>query len=95
VVAAIAGQLKYGWTAAFVAAADIVKQSAWRSCRLIGRAYALWTGAAGEAGVARALQILSADVERTLSCWMCIIGTLIDPTLKSQLVEAFRVTNRG
>jgi isopentenyl diphosphate isomerase/L-lactate dehydrogenase-like FMN-dependent dehydrogenase len=38
---------------------------------LIGRAYAYGLGAAGEAGVARALEILRADVERTLRLLGC------------------------
>src|SRR6266849_4526982 len=38
---------------------------------LVGRAYAYGLGAAGEAGVARALQILRADVERTLRLLGC------------------------
>jgi L-lactate dehydrogenase (cytochrome) len=38
---------------------------------LIGRAYAYGLGAAGEAGVARALQILSADLERVLKLLGC------------------------
>jgi isopentenyl diphosphate isomerase/L-lactate dehydrogenase-like FMN-dependent dehydrogenase len=38
---------------------------------LVGRAYAYGLGAAGEAGVARALQILRADVERTLKLLGC------------------------
>jgi L-lactate dehydrogenase (cytochrome) len=38
---------------------------------LIGRAYAYGLAAAGEAGVARAIQILKADVERTLRLLGC------------------------
>jgi len=38
---------------------------------LVGRAYAYGLGAAGEAGVARALEILRADVERTLKLLGC------------------------
>jgi L-lactate dehydrogenase (cytochrome) len=38
---------------------------------LVGRAYAYGLAAAGEAGVARALQILRADVERTLRLLGC------------------------
>jgi isopentenyl diphosphate isomerase/L-lactate dehydrogenase-like FMN-dependent dehydrogenase len=38
---------------------------------LIGRAYAYGLGAAGEAGVARALEILRADVERTMRLLGC------------------------
>jgi len=38
---------------------------------LIGRAYAYGLGAAGEAGVARAIAILRADLERTLALLGC------------------------
>jgi L-lactate dehydrogenase (cytochrome) len=38
---------------------------------LIGRAYAYGLGAAGEAGVARALEILRADVDRTMRLLGC------------------------
>jgi isopentenyl diphosphate isomerase/L-lactate dehydrogenase-like FMN-dependent dehydrogenase len=38
---------------------------------LVGRAYAYGLAAAGEAGVARALEILRADVERTLKLLGC------------------------
>ena len=38
---------------------------------LIGRAYAYGLGAAGEAGVARAIQILRSDVVRTLKLLGC------------------------
>jgi L-lactate dehydrogenase (cytochrome) len=38
---------------------------------LIGRAYAYGLGAAGEAGVARAIEILKADLERTLRLLGC------------------------
>jgi len=38
---------------------------------LIGRAYAYGLGAAGEAGVARALEILRADLQRTVALLGC------------------------
>jgi L-lactate dehydrogenase (cytochrome) len=38
---------------------------------LIGRAYAYGLAAAGEAGVSRALEILRADVERTMRLLGC------------------------
>ena len=38
---------------------------------LVGRAYVYGLAAAGQAGVARALQILRADVERTLKLLGC------------------------
>jgi isopentenyl diphosphate isomerase/L-lactate dehydrogenase-like FMN-dependent dehydrogenase len=37
----------------------------------VGRAYAYGLGAAGQAGVARAIEILRADVERTLVLLGC------------------------
>jgi len=45
---------------------------------LIGRAYAYGLGAAGEAGVARALEILRADVERTLRLLGCPCVAALD-----------------
>jgi L-lactate dehydrogenase (cytochrome) len=38
---------------------------------LVGRAYVYGLGAAGEAGVARALEILRADLERALTLLGC------------------------
>ncbi|HVH31143.1 MAG TPA: alpha-hydroxy-acid oxidizing protein, partial [bacterium] len=38
---------------------------------LVGRAYAYGLGAAGEAGVARTLEVLRADLERTLKLLGC------------------------
>jgi L-lactate dehydrogenase (cytochrome) len=38
---------------------------------LIGRAYAYGLGAAGEAGVARAIEILRTDLQRTLALLGC------------------------
>ena len=45
---------------------------------LIGRAYAYGLGAAGEAGVQRALEILRADVERTLRLLGCSSVAALD-----------------
>ena len=45
---------------------------------LVGRAYAYGLAAAGEAGVARALEILRADVERTLRLLGCPCVTALD-----------------
>lgn len=45
---------------------------------LIGRAYAYGLAAAGEAGVARALEILRADVERTLRLLGCPSAAALD-----------------
>jgi len=47
---------------------------------LIGRAYAYGLGAAGQAGVARALAILSEDVERTLRLLGCASVAELNPS---------------
>jgi|SRR5882672_6536563 len=78
VVAAIAGQAEVLMDGGVRRGSDIVKAICLGArAVLIGRAYAYGLAAAGEAGVARALQILSADVERTLKLLGCAsIGTL-------------------
>jgi len=50
---------------------------------LIGRAYAYGLGAAGEAGVARALEILRGDVERTLRLLGCPSVAALDSSYVS------------
>src|SRR5436853_5691413 len=50
---------------------------------LIGRAYAYGLAAAGEAGVARVLEILRADVERTLR----LLGCPCVPALNSSYIS--------
>jgi isopentenyl diphosphate isomerase/L-lactate dehydrogenase-like FMN-dependent dehydrogenase len=47
---------------------------------LMGRAYAYGLAAAGTAGVARALEILRADMERTLKLLGCPSITGLDPS---------------
>ena len=47
---------------------------------LIGRAYAYGLAAAGYAGVARALEILKADLDRTLRLLGCPSVTALDAT---------------
>jgi acetyl-CoA acetyltransferase len=47
---------------------------------LIGRAYAYGLAAAGEAGVTRAIQILTADLERTLRLLGCSSIRELDPS---------------
>jgi isopentenyl diphosphate isomerase/L-lactate dehydrogenase-like FMN-dependent dehydrogenase len=78
VVAAIAGQAEVLMDGGVRRGSDIVKAICLGArAVLIGRAYAYGLAAAGEAGVARALQILIADVERTLKLLGCAsIGTL-------------------
>jgi len=47
---------------------------------LVGRAYAYGLAAAGEAGVTRALEILRADMERTLQLLGCPAIAKLDPS---------------
>ena len=47
---------------------------------LVGRAYAYGLAAAGQTGVARALEILHADVERTLRLLGCPSISLLNPS---------------
>src|SRR5439155_7035272 len=56
-------------------------------CVLIGRAYAYGLAAAGEAGVARALEILRADVDRTLRLLGCSSVAALDATYLNRTRE--------
>ena len=72
VVAAVKDQAEIiRWTAAFAAVADVVKALCMGArAVLCGRAYAYGLATSGEAGVARALEILREDIERSLKpCW--------------------------
>ena len=67
VVSAVDGQAEVLMDGGVRRGSDIVKALCLGACAvLIGRAYAYGLAAAGHAGVNRALEILSADVERTL-----------------------------
>ena len=67
VVSAVDGQAEVLMDGGIRRGSDIVKALCLGACAvLIGRAYAYGLAAAGHAGVNRALEILSADVERTL-----------------------------
>lgn len=67
VVAAVGGQTEVLMDGGVRRGGDIVKAICLGArAVLVGRAYAYGLAAAGEAGVARALEILQADVERTL-----------------------------
>src|SRR2546427_9045125 len=67
VVAAVNGRAEVLMDGGIRRGADIIKAICLGArAVLIGRAYAYGLGAAGEAGVTRALQILRADVDRTL-----------------------------
>jgi L-lactate dehydrogenase (cytochrome) len=72
VVAAVNGQVEVLMDGGIRRGSDIVKAICLGArAVLIGRAYVYGLAAAGEAGVARALEILRADVERTLKLLGC------------------------
>jgi len=54
---------------------------------LIGRAYAYGLAAAGQAGVARALEILRADVDRTMRLLGCSSVASLDATYLNRTRE--------
>jgi isopentenyl diphosphate isomerase/L-lactate dehydrogenase-like FMN-dependent dehydrogenase len=72
VVAAVGGRAEVWMDGGVRRGADIVKALCLGArAVLCGRAYAYGLAAAGEAGVARALEILRADLERTLRLLGC------------------------
>jgi isopentenyl diphosphate isomerase/L-lactate dehydrogenase-like FMN-dependent dehydrogenase len=72
VVAAANGQIEVLMDGGVRRGSDIVKALCLGArAVLVGRAYAFGLGAAGPAGVARALEILKSDVERTLRLLGC------------------------
>ena len=72
VVAAVNGRAEILMDGGIRRGADIVKAICLGArAVLVGRAYVYGLGAAGEAGVARALEILRADLERTLTLLGC------------------------
>jgi L-lactate dehydrogenase (cytochrome) len=79
VVAAVNGQIEVLMDGGIRRGADIVKALCLGArAVLCGRAYAYGLAAAGEAGVARALEILRADVERTLKLIGCTSVAALD-----------------
>jgi len=72
IVAAVKGQIEVIMDGGIRRGSDVVKAICLgASAVLIGRAYAYGLGAGGHAGVTRALQILRADIERTLRLLGC------------------------
>jgi isopentenyl diphosphate isomerase/L-lactate dehydrogenase-like FMN-dependent dehydrogenase len=72
VVAAVEGQIEVLMDGGVRRGADVVKALCLGArAVLIGRAYAFGLGAAGQAGVTRALGILRADIERTVRLLGC------------------------
>ena len=79
VVAAINGQIEVLVDGGIRRGGDVVKALCLGArAVLIGRAYAYGLGAAGEAGVARAVEILRADVVRTLKLLGCASVSALD-----------------
>lgn len=56
---------------------------------LIGRAYAYGLGAAGQAGVARALEILKVDVDRTIRLLGCPSVKQLDATYLNKMHQTW------
>jgi L-lactate dehydrogenase (cytochrome) len=79
VVAAVNGQVEVLMDGGIRRGSDIVKAICLGArAVLCGRAYAYGLAAAGEAGVTRALQILRADVDRTLKLLGCTSIAALD-----------------
>ncbi len=85
IVAAVNGRAEVLMDGGIRRGSDIVKAICLGArAVLVGRAYAYGLGAAGEAGVARALEILRTDVERTLR----LVGCPSIAELNASYVEA-------
>jgi len=79
VVAAVSGQVEVLMDGGIRRGADIVKAICLGArAVLLGRAYAYGLAAAGQPGVARALEILRADVERTIRLLGCPCVAALD-----------------
>jgi len=79
VVSAVNGQAEVLMDGGVRRGADIVKALCMGArAVLLGRAYAYGLGAAGEAGVSRAIEILRTDVDRTLRLLGCEAVTSLD-----------------
>ena len=81
IVAAVDGQIEVLMDGGVRRGSDVVKALCLGArAVLIGRAYAYGLAAAGEPGVLRALEILQADVERTLRLLGCPSTAALDPS---------------
>ena len=79
VVSAVSGQVEILIDGGVRAGSDVVKALCLGArAVLIGRAYAYGLGAGGEAGVARAIEILRTDIVRTLKLLGCDSVALLD-----------------
>ncbi|HUL77029.1 MAG TPA: alpha-hydroxy acid oxidase [Vicinamibacteria bacterium] len=81
VVDAVGGRVEILLDGGIRRGGDVVKALALGArAVLVGRAYAYGLGAGGEAGVSKAIQILRADVERTLRLLGCPSVAQLDPS---------------
>jgi isopentenyl diphosphate isomerase/L-lactate dehydrogenase-like FMN-dependent dehydrogenase len=81
VVAAVHGQIEVLLDSGIRRGSDVVKALCLGArAVLVGRAYAYGLGAAGEAGVARAIQILRTDTVRTMKLLGCNSVAKLDPS---------------
>jgi len=95
VVAAVNGQAEVLMDGGVRRGSDIVKALCLGAQSvLVGRAYAYGLGAAGHAGVVRALEILRADLERVLRLMGCASVADLNPSLVG-LPEAWRAQPRA
>jgi isopentenyl diphosphate isomerase/L-lactate dehydrogenase-like FMN-dependent dehydrogenase len=95
VVAAVNGQAEVLMDGGVRRGSDIVKALCLGAQSvLVGRAYAYGLGAAGHAGVVRALEILRADLERVLRLMGCACVADLNPSLVG-LPDAWRARPRA
>ena len=95
VVAAVNGQAEVLMDGGVRRGTDVVKAICMGArAVLVGRAYAYGLGAAGHAGVVRALQILRDDVERVLKLMGCGSMAELDPSLVD-VPEVWRAKSRA
>jgi len=95
VVAAVRGRIDVLMDGGIRRGSDIVKALILGArAVLVGRAYAYGLGAAGHAGVARAIEILTADLNRTLRLLGCASLSDLDPSMIELPVDFARGRRR-
>jgi isopentenyl diphosphate isomerase/L-lactate dehydrogenase-like FMN-dependent dehydrogenase len=95
VVAAVRGRIDVLMDGGIRRGSDIVKALILGArAVLVGRAYAYGLGAAGAAGVTRAIEILTADLNRTLRLLGCASLADLDPSLIELPVDFARARRR-
>jgi L-lactate dehydrogenase (cytochrome) len=95
VVAAVRGRIDVLMDGGIRRGSDIVKALiVGARAVLVGRAYAYGLGAAGQAGVTRAIEILTADLNRTLRLLGCASLADLDPSMIELPVDFTRERRR-